>query len=252
MYTLLIVDDEATIIDGISRLLDWKQLGFERICAARNGTEMIENMLKWEPDICLVDVRLRDVYGYEVINKLNEIGMKCNYIMMSGYDDFSYACEALRCGAQDYLLKPINREQLKKRIEKVIVEKLHGTLPEEEKEKEDPVLLRAFAEFSPLIQKMLMIVSVEYGKHISLKDIADRFRMNPVYLGQLFIKETGMKFAEYLMSYRMTIAKKRILYTDEKIVNIASEVGYSNMNYFYNHFHKYYNITPSEMRKDKN
>ena len=248
MYTLVIVDDEPNILEGVSRLLDWKALGFERIKTAKSCFEVISHVVDWKPDVCLVDVKIGNEYGYELINCLNGIGIKSNYIMMSGYDDFKYACEALRCGAQDYLLKPIEREQLQSRIEKIIVEKLHGTLQKEEKKNGDPILDREYEKMSPLIRKIVMIVGMEYGQHISLKSIADRFRMNATYLGQIFIKETDMKFSEYLMAYRMYVARQKILNTYEKISAIAADVGYSNMNYFYQHFHNYYNITPSEMR----
>ena len=96
-----------------------------------------------------------------------------------------------------------------------------------------------------------MIVGMEYGQHISLKVIADRFRMNATYLGQIFIKETDMKFSEYLMAMRMYVARDKILNTDEKISVVAAEVGYSNMNYFYQHFHAFYHVTPSDMRAGK-
>ena len=166
--------------------------------------------------------------------------------------DFQYACEALRCGAVDYLLKPLDKDQLQKRIEQVVVENLHGTVQLEVRKNEDPILRRPYEEFSPLIRKIVMIVAMEYGQHISLKSIADRFRMNATYLGQIFIKETDMKFSEYLMAYRMYVARERILNTDDKISSVAAEVGYSNMNYFYQHFHNYYDSTPSEMRAGKN
>lgn len=248
MYTLLIVDDEPNILEGISRLLDWESLGFDRIFTARSSFEVISHMEAWRPDVCLVDVRIGNEYGYELINWLKGIGVKSNYIMMSGYDEFEYACEAIRCGAQDYLLKPIERQKLQARIEQIVVEKLHGTLQKKEKKNMDPVLGREYDKMSSLIRKIVMIVGMEYGQHVSLRSIADRFHMNATYLGQIFIKETDMKFSEYLMAYRMYVAKEKIIHTDEKIFIIASDVGYSNMNYFYQHFHNYYKITPSEMR----
>lgn len=248
MYTLVIVDDEPAILEGISRLLNWRELGFERVKTARSCFEVISHVVDWKPDLCLVDVRIGNDYGYELIQNLNNMGIKSNYIMMSGHDDFQYACEAIRCGALDYLLKPVDKEQLQKRVEQVIVDKLHGTVNHEKRKNDDPILQRSYEVFSPLIQKICMIVRMEYGQHISLKSIADRFRMNATYLGQIFIKETDMKFSEYLMAYRMYVAREQIINTDEKISVIAANVGYTNMNYFYQHFHNYYNITPSEMR----
>lgn len=205
-------------------------------------------MVDWKPDICLMDVCIGNEYGYELISRLGEMGVRSNYIMMSGYDEFTYACEALRCGALDYLLKPIDGGKLLQRVRQIIVEKLHGTLPEEIGEESDPVLKRPYQELSPLIRKIVMIVGMEYGQHISLKSIADRFRMNPTYLGQIFIKETNMKFSEYLMAYRMYAARSRIMETDSKIAEVADEVGYTNMNYFHQHFHQYYGISPLRMR----
>ena len=249
MYTLLIVDDEPAVLEGISRILDWKALGFGRVRTARSCYEVISHVVDWKPDVCLVDVRIGDEFGYELINHLNSMGILSNYVMMSGYDEFDYACEALRCGALDYLLKPVDKDKLRKRMEQIIVEKLHGTLPEQKGENQDPVLGRPYEELSPLIRKIVMMTAMEYGQHVSLKSMADRFRMNATYLGQIFIRETGMKFSEYLMAYRMQVAKERILNTDEKISAIAAGVGYSNLNYFYQHFHGYYQRTPSEIRQ---
>ncbi len=244
----MIVDDESAILEGISRLLDWKALGFDQIRTAKSSFEVISHVVDWKPDICLMDVCIGNEYGYELISRLGEMGVRSNYIMMSGYDEFTYACEALRCGALDYLLKPIDGGKLLQRVRQIIVEKLHGTLPEEIGEESDPILKRPYQELSPLIRKIVMIVGMEYGQHISLKSIADRFRMNPTYLGQIFIKETNMKFSEYLMAYRMYAARSRIMETDSKIAEVANEVGYTNMNYFHQHFHQYYGISPLRMR----
>lgn len=179
---------------------------------------------------------------------LKRLGIHSNYIMMSGYDDFHYVREALRCGALDYLLKPVGAEELEACVRKVIMEQLHGTLPEAEQKNGDPILKIEYEAMSPLIHKIVLMVAAEYGGHISLKIIADKFRMNSTYLGQIFIKETGMKFSEYLMCYRLCMAREQIVNSDEKIAVIAASVGYTNMNYFYQQFNQYYHTTPSEMR----
>ena len=120
MYTLLIVDDEPAVLEGISRILDWRALGFGRVRTARSCAEVISHMVDWKPDVCLVDVRIGDEFGYDLINHLNSMGIESNYVMMSGYDEFEYACEALRCGALDYLLKPVDKKMLLKRMEQIV------------------------------------------------------------------------------------------------------------------------------------
>ena len=75
--------------------------------------------------------------------------------------------------------------------------------------------------------------------------------MSSGYLGKLFLRETNMKFSQYLMQYRMKIAKELIENTDEKISYIAQKVGYTNMNYFYTHFQNCYQKSPKEFRDEK-
>lgn len=248
MYTLLIVDDEPNILEGVKRLLDWENLGVRRIFTAGTSLEVMSHIIDWKPDICLVDVKIGSDMGYELIGCLVGLGIHSNYIMMSGYDDFQYAREALRCGAFDYLLKPVAAGELEICVRKVIVERLHGTLPEAKKRHCDPVLRTEYEAMSPLIHKIVLMVAAEYADHVSLKEIADKFRMNPTYLGQIFIKETEMKFSEYLMRYRLFMAKAQIINSDEKIAAIAASVGYTNMNHFYQQFNQHYHTTPSEMR----
>ncbi len=75
--------------------------------------------------------------------------------------------------------------------------------------------------------------------------------MSSKYIGRVFLKETGMKFSEYLMSYRMLEAKKRIIHTREKISVIAASVGYVQMNNFYIHFKNYFGVSPSALRNSE-
>lgn len=249
MYTLLIVDDEPNILLGMKALLDWESYGVSRIVTATSCAEALARAVDTRPQIALIDVCIGKEFGQELIKQMKEAGLDCACIMMSGHREFTYACEALRCGAWDYLLKPIQADKLAAVVELVIQEKLHGTVKKQAKDAEiDPVLGRKHSELPTLINKLLAMIRAEYRQNITLKSIADRLRMNSTYLGQLFIKETGLKFSEYVMLYRLNIARDLILYTDEKIATIAEEVGYSNLNYFYTHFRSYFNMTPSEMR----
>ncbi len=113
----------------------------------------------------------------------------------------------------------------------------------------DPILNVEYSSLSNLTNKVILIVKGEFSKNINLKIIADKFKMNSTYLGQIFIKETGMKFSEYLMSYRLTVAKERIETTSEKIASIAYGVGYLNLNYFYIHFKDYFGYSPGNLRR---
>ena len=249
MYTLLIVDDEPNILMGMKALIDWESYGVTRIETATNCADGLVRAVDTRPQLALIDVCVGKAFGQDLVRRIKEAGVDCACVMMSGHREFGYACEALRCGAWDYLLKPIRADKLTSVVELIIREKLHGTVKKVSRDEEtDPILQRKISELPTLISKLLAMVRAEYRQNITLKSIADRLRMNSTYLGQLFIKETGLKFSEYVMLYRLNTARDMILYTDEKISVIAEEVGYSNLNYFSTHFRNYFNMTPSEMR----
>lgn len=251
MYKLLIVDDEPQILEGMKRTLDWEKYGFGRIETSETYEGAISKAVDFLPDLAIFDVCIGKKRGYEAIHKLNELRLPVKYIIMSGYGEFQYALEAIRCGAKDYLLKPVDRTKLQQVVEKIIVEDLNGTVEGADRGDldTDPVLGVRYDGLSKLTNRILLIVKAEYAHNLNLKSVAERFRMNGTYLGQLFLKETQMKFSEYLMAYRMLRARERIQSTDEKIVSIALSVGYPNLNYFYSHFQAYFEKSPSDMRR---
>lgn len=250
MYKLLIVDDEPQILEGMKRSLDWERYGFSRIETSENYESAISKAVDFLPDLAIFDVCIGKERGYDAIHRLNELRIPTKYIIMSGYAEFEYAQEAIRCGVKDYLLKPVERTKLQNVVEKIILEDLHGTLEgiDHDDLQMDPVLGVRYDNLSKLTNRILLMVKVEFSQNLNLKVVAERFRMNGTYLGQLFLKETQMKFSEYLMAYRMLRARDRIQATDEKISNIALSVGYPNLNYFYTHFHAFFEKSPSDLR----
>lgn len=251
MYKLLIVDDEPQILDGMKYTLDWEKYGIGQIETALTYQEAVEKAIRIQPDIGLFDVCIGNRYGYDIINELNALQLKTIPIMMSGYSEFEYAQKAIRCGARDYILKPVEREKLQPVVEKIIVQDLHGTLENSvcAVEEVDPVLCVRYDTLSNLTNRILVMVKAEYNQNINLKTVADKFKMNSTYLGQIFLKETHMKFSEYLMVYRLQRVHDRIVGTDEKIACIARSAGFSNPNYFYSCFHDYFDLSPMDLRE---
>jgi two-component system, response regulator YesN len=96
--------------------------------------------------------------------------------------------------------------------------------------------------------KIKQFVDSHYRENVSLKTIAAKFYMNPVYLGQLFKKTYGIYFKDYLLQLRINEAKKLLRQSEMKIYEIAERVGFNNTDYFVTIFGKYEKITPSEYR----
>ena len=100
---------------------------------------------------------------------------------------------------------------------------------------------------------ILSVVEAEikknYADNISLKDLGDKYHINSSYLGQVFRKNYGMSFKNYLTNYRIKEAAKQILHTDKKINRIAEDVGYKDSDYFIRKFIEIMGCTPSKYRK---
>ena len=88
-----------------------------------------------------------------------------------------------------------------------------------------------------------------YNKDLSLKSLALEYNVNTSYLGQVFTKEIGIQFSDYLNKIRNSVAKDLILNTNKKISDISKEVGYLDTSYFYRKFKKYYGVTPATLRE---
>ena len=107
-------------------------------------------------------------------------------------------------------------------------------------------------KYSPVIQQIINIVEDKYYEELSLKTLSYKYNINSSYLGQIFSKEVGMSFSEYLNKIKNLKAKDLILNTNMKINDIAKMVGYIDSSYFYRKFKKYYGVSPSTLREMKN
>ncbi|MGD6940993.1 response regulator transcription factor [Cytobacillus gottheilii] len=102
---------------------------------------------------------------------------------------------------------------------------------------------------SPIVQNVLQHIHSHYDEGLSLKTLGQQFHVNAIYLGQLFQKEVGVVFSEYLNRYRLEKAKELLKTTHYRAGDIGKKVGYSDTTYFYKQFKKIIGTTPSEWRK---
>ncbi|MEK5176117.1 response regulator transcription factor [Heyndrickxia sp. FSL W8-0496] len=102
---------------------------------------------------------------------------------------------------------------------------------------------------SPIVQNVLQFIHSHYDQGLSLKTLGQQFHVNAIYLGQLFQKEIGVVFSEYLNRYRLEKAKELLKTTQDRAGDIGKKVGYSDTTYFYKQFKKNVGTTPSEWRK---
>lgn len=114
MKRLLIVEDEKIIRQGLRVMVQRAPVEVEEVLECANGEEALKLLRQTQIDVLLTDVRMPHMDGISLIQRLRELPFPPLPVIISGYDDFSYAVEALRCGAKEYLLKPVSREDIAK------------------------------------------------------------------------------------------------------------------------------------------
>lgn len=120
MIKLVIVDDEKMIREGLASTMPWSDMGVEVVGTAGNGQAALEIIKDKKPHIVLTDIRMPKMDGLQLLKAISEENLKIKVVMLSGYDEFSYAQQAIKYGASDYVLKPINAEELQKLVRRLV------------------------------------------------------------------------------------------------------------------------------------
>ena len=120
MWKMILADDESVIRGGLKLLLDWDTLEIEIVGEAADGRELLSQIGEKKPDLVVTDIRMPHLSGLEVIARCQDMEYAPKFIFISGYEEFSYAKDAMRFGAVDYLLKPVAVEDLAEAVKKAV------------------------------------------------------------------------------------------------------------------------------------
>jgi two-component system response regulator YesN len=112
MYTVFLVEDEVLVREGIKRIVAWADYGFKFIGEAPDGEIALPKILKLKPEILITDIKMPFLDGLELSKLVKKELPKTTIIILSGYDEFAYAQEAIRIGVSRYLLKPLSKDGL--------------------------------------------------------------------------------------------------------------------------------------------
>lgn len=116
MYKVYLLDDEPFILEGLKYIVDWKDYGFEIVGFANNGEDGLKEILSMDIDLVITDIMMPKMTGLELIENLINSNYQTNFIVLSAFQEFEYAKKAISMGAQNYILKPIDTEELEKSI----------------------------------------------------------------------------------------------------------------------------------------
>lgn len=238
MKKLMIVDDEELMRQKLETLVDYSLLGLRLVAQAQDGSEGERLILTHQPDVVITDVVMPGKNGLEMIADLQG-KTQAKFIILSGYQDFDYVREALRLGAADYVLKPVQAPELKRTLERVL-----AVQPQEEEDDH-----RRYGE---IVARVLSLVAEEFSDpKLSLKSLCANFLfMNETYVSRLFQKRTGQKFSSYLTACRIQAAQTLLTGQPElSIGEVAERVGFGgDAKYFIEVFRKSVGVTPGKFR----
>ena len=137
LYRIILVDDEEEVRKSIIRKIDWQAVGFTVVGDAENGEDALEKIEALEPDVVLTDIRMPYMDGLTLAEKIRQRYPSMKIVIFSGYDDFDYAKRAIKLNVTEYILKPVNVEELT-----AILRRIQESLDEEIEQKRDVSLLR--------------------------------------------------------------------------------------------------------------
>ena len=178
-----------------------------------------------------------DEYEMEIVGEAQN-GMEALEIVISGYDDFEYARMALKYGAIDYLLKPINRNEFNQALHRIY-------------ENEQKMQIQGVERKKDALEQIKDKIDTYYMEDISLTNLAEAYFMNSDVLSRLFKKKYGVNITSYINDVRLTQAKI-YLTAGYNSAQVSEMVGYHDSNYFSRVFKKYYGISPTQFVDEMN
>lgn len=246
MYTIIIVDDEEYVRSGLKNTINWHKYGFKVIAEADNGKTAFDLISKFKPHIVLTDVMMPKMNGIELLKQVQLHFPKIKFIMISAYDEFKYAQEAMKYGARGYLLKPLEEQELSELLCRLIKEIKQGK--DNEFASHIDININNDNKSNELIIKAKEYIDENYDKKITLEDIAKFLFISPAYFSVVFKKLTGQNFVDYVNKVKIGKAKILLENSMYRVKEIAIQVGYDDYTYFCKVFKKFEGVTPLEYR----
>lgn len=170
LYRIILVDDEAEVRESIIKKINWQEAGFQVVGDAENGEEALELVSQLEPDVVLSDIKMPYMDGLTLAERIKQKYPSIKMVIFSGFDEFEYAKKAIQLNIIEYILKPVNVEELTG-----ILKKIKKNLDEEIAQKRNVELLREnYKKSLPIIREQFLNELIR--RKVSAETITDRMR----------------------------------------------------------------------------
>ncbi|WP_164817304.1 response regulator transcription factor [Paenibacillus lautus] len=258
---LLIVDDGQYVVEYLKHLLNWAKFGVDHIETTTNPSEARMLLDSDLFDIMITDIRMPEISGIDLLEHIHKQGLKTKVIFLSGYSQFDYAQKAIRLGALDYLLKPVDSNDMDKAMSQAV--KNIGTSRAKPRDdatgNERNIMTRpadrsdgqASCSGADIVHAVRNYIGGHIGDGLSLEELGSVVHLHPVYLSKLYKQETGENLSSYILRTRLEKSAHLLEVSNLHVMDIARMVGYRKPQYFIKLFKELYGITPYQYRRKR-
>ena len=233
----LLIDDEPWVAKDLVRVIGEHCPSLEIVAVANTYEDGLVLVKEHDPQVLFCDVKIGRRTGLDFVEELKNAGCKFECVFISAYSDFDYVRDALRLGAQDYLKKPVDVNELRALEKKVIAILRERSASAEDRDGQHRVVREIVAE-----------VRNNGFKQMTLSDFAEKHHFNLSYLSNLFKMQTGVQFSQFLYQERMKRAGELIKSNNKTMYEISTETGYNDYFHFSKQFKRYYGVSPNEYK----
>lgn len=244
---IIIVEDEKRSSRGLKNLLLTISDECEIVAEASDGQKAFDLILCLQPDVVFTDIKMPYMDGISLIKAIQARGgTRARFVIISAYEEFELARQAISLGVVDYLVKPLTLEDVQKVWRRLQEESFAACGEEGEGD-----LKNEYPDAHPLILKALDIIRCSYATKLSQKDLAESLGISAEYFSFLFSRDIGENYAKFLRHYRIEKAKSLLLTDAVPKDQIPYSVGFSDPKYFYRCFKEETGVNMTEYKKTK-
>lgn len=231
-YQILVVDDDSDFREELRLCLD-----HYTVLEAGNGIEALDILRKPNAiDLVILDAVMPMISGTEVLREIKKIKPSLSIIILTGQSSKDIAIDALKGRADDYIEKPIHIDKFLEIVQNTLASKAKKDIPNAH-------------GIHAKIEQAKQFIQRNYDKKVSLENVADQLALSPKYFSRIFKEIVGEGFNEYRLVIKMDHACQWLKKSDYTVSEIATKLGYQNVESFIRIFEKLKKLTPTQYRQ---